>query len=77
MVVEKLVRMNLQLRGVQVQVFQRARRFTGTLSDLPDLVLSVGGDGTFLETVLKIQGSWYACGWCQYRQDGISGKYSW
>ncbi len=24
-------------------------------SELPDLVLSVGGDGTFLETVLKVK----------------------
>ena len=26
-----------------------------TVSGLPDLVLSVGGDGTFLETVLKVK----------------------
>jgi NAD+ kinase len=26
-----------------------------SLSDMPDLVLSVGGDGTFLETVLKVK----------------------
>jgi NAD+ kinase len=27
----------------------------GTLSGLPDLVLSVGGDGTFLETMIKVK----------------------
>jgi len=27
-----------------------------TLEELPDLVLSVGGDGTFLETMLKVRG---------------------
>jgi len=26
-----------------------------TLEDLPDMILSVGGDGTFLETVLKVK----------------------
>jgi len=28
-----------------------------SLEELPDLVLSVGGDGTFLETMLKVRGS--------------------
>jgi NAD+ kinase len=56
-------------RGIQIQLFQRAgeqksqcqgeliERFND-LSDLsgkPDIVLSVGGDGTFLETVLKVK----------------------
>lgn len=33
-------------------------RFTdlGGLNEMPDLVLSVGGDGTFLETMLKVRG---------------------
>ena len=55
-------------RGIHVQLFQKAGEsdhifsdkqvepFTdmSTLSELPDLVFSVGGDGTFLETVLKV-----------------------
>jgi NAD+ kinase len=51
--VEKLL-YELKLRGVQVQVFHKAED-PGTLSALPDLVLSVGGDGTFLETVLRFR----------------------
>lgn len=56
-------------RGIKIQIFQRSEephvcpggelieRFTefSALSELPDLVLSVGGDGTFLETVLKVK----------------------
>jgi len=56
-------------RGIQIQLFQRRGEQTlncnGDLiekfSDLaaldrtPDLVLSVGGDGTYLETVLKVK----------------------
>ena len=58
-------------RGIKIQIFQRSEepviyqegefieRFTefSSLSELPDLVLSVGGDGTFLETVLKVKDS--------------------
>jgi NAD+ kinase len=56
-------------KGVKIQLFERpdeASTWTGeaeiekftdlnTLSGLPDLVLSVGGDGTFLETMLKVK----------------------
>jgi NAD+ kinase len=56
-------------RGIKIQIFQRTEdtlicpgtelieRFSdlNTLSGLPDLVLSVGGDGTFLETVMKVK----------------------
>jgi NAD+ kinase len=56
-------------RGIQIQLFQRAgeqksqcqgeliERFSdlSALSGKPDIVLSVGGDGTFLETVLKVK----------------------
>jgi len=56
-------------RGIKIQIFQRAEdhhvcpegvvieRFTdlASLSALPDMVLSVGGDGTFLETVMKVR----------------------
>jgi NAD+ kinase len=56
-------------RGIKMQIFQKSddpvvypegeliERFTelSLLSELPDLVLSVGGDGTFLETVLKVK----------------------
>ncbi|OFX41034.1 MAG: hypothetical protein A2X05_08510 [Bacteroidetes bacterium GWE2_41_25] len=56
-------------RGIQMQIFQRSgdpvicpdgeliERFSelSALSVLPDLVLSVGGDGTFLETALKVK----------------------
>jgi NAD+ kinase len=56
-------------RGIQIQLFQRAgeqksqcqgeliERFNdlSALSGKPDIVLSVGGDGTFLETVLKVK----------------------
>lgn len=56
-------------RGIKIQIFQGTEeplacpggelieRFTelSALSELPDLVLSVGGDGTFLETVLKVK----------------------
>ena len=58
-------------RGITMQIFQRSEeqflcpegkyieKFTEltSLSQLPDLVLSVGGDGTFLETVLKVKDS--------------------
>jgi NAD+ kinase len=57
-------------RGIKMQIFQEkndniicpggelVENFTdlSLLSELPDIVLSVGGDGTFLETVLKIKG---------------------
>jgi NAD+ kinase len=57
------------LRKIKMQIYQRSEdqiicpggelieRFSdlSTISGLPDLVLSVGGDGTFLETVLKVR----------------------
>lgn len=56
-------------RGIRIQIFQKSEdpivcpggqlieSFTNLsqVLDLPDLVLSVGGDGTFLETVLSIK----------------------
>ncbi len=56
-------------RGINIQIYHRLGELfncTGgklvenfsdlsTISGLPDLVLSVGGDGTFLETVLKVK----------------------
>jgi NAD+ kinase len=56
-------------RGIKMQIYQKAGEIPNcpggelieqfndlsTLSGLPDLVLSVGGDGTFLETVLKVK----------------------
>ena len=56
-------------RGIKMQIFDNTAPFSnGTcgpqievfsnlseLSGLPDLVLSVGGDGTFLETMLKVK----------------------
>jgi NAD+ kinase len=56
-------------RGIKIQVYQKygspvlcpgseqIEQFSNlsSLSGLPDLVLSVGGDGTFLETVLKVK----------------------
>jgi NAD+ kinase len=56
-------------RGIKIQIIQKSgepvscpggesvERFSeiSTASGLPDLVLSVGGDGTFLETVLKVK----------------------
>ncbi len=58
-------------RGIKIQIFHRSEepvlyhegelieRFTefSSLTELPDLVLSVGGDGTFLETVLQVKDS--------------------
>jgi NAD+ kinase len=55
-------------RGIKIQIFQKSEDSVlskvtdmieqfidlSNLSTLPDLVLSVGGDGTFLETVLKV-----------------------
>lgn len=37
------------------EIIKKSDELTYT-SELPDLVLSVGGDGTFLETVLKVKG---------------------
>jgi len=51
--VDKLVD-ELKRRSIQVQVFHKTED-PSPLSGLPDLVLSVGGDGTFLETVLKFR----------------------
>jgi len=56
-------------RGIKIQIYQKSgdpiicpggeliERFSdlSTISGLPNLVLSVGGDGTFLETVLKVK----------------------
>jgi NAD+ kinase len=56
-------------RGIHIQLYQKQgeakfpfegesiERFSdlAALSALPDIVLSVGGDGTFLETVLKVK----------------------
>jgi NAD+ kinase len=56
-------------RGIRIYLYQRSEesfscdggslieRFEdlSSVSELPDLVLSVGGDGTFLETVLKVK----------------------
>jgi NAD+ kinase len=56
-------------RGIKIQLYQKSEEsgaceggeliegFTdfASLSELPDLVLSVGGDGTFLETALKVK----------------------
>jgi NAD+ kinase len=56
-------------KGVKMQIYQRSgdpvicqggelvERFSdlSEISELPDLVFSVGGDGTFLETVLKVK----------------------
>jgi NAD+ kinase len=56
-------------RGIKMQIYQKSKdniscpggelleRFSelSEISGLPDLVLSVGGDGTFLETVLKVK----------------------
>jgi NAD+ kinase len=56
-------------RGIKIQIYQKSgdpvlcpgavliEQFSdlSTLSGLPDLVLSVGGDGTFLETVLRVK----------------------
>lgn len=56
-------------RGIKILISQKSEaqimcpgvelieRFSdlSSLSELPDLVLSVGGDGTFLETVLKVK----------------------
>ena len=56
-------------RGIKIQIFQQSddpiicpggeliESFSdlSSVSGLPDLVLSVGGDGTFLETVLKVK----------------------
>jgi NAD+ kinase len=56
-------------RGIKIQIFQKSEEniicpggeliepFSdlSMISGLPDMVLSVGGDGTFLETVLKVK----------------------
>jgi NAD+ kinase len=56
-------------RGIKILIYQKSEdpiicpggelveRFSdmSAISGLPDLVLSVGGDGTFLETVLKVK----------------------
>jgi NAD+ kinase len=56
-------------RGIRMYIYQRSEdvdsryngnliesfRDLGDLKELPDLVLSVGGDGTFLETMLKVR----------------------
>ena len=66
--VTRLIREFLK-RSIKIQLYQKSidpnsfkegdpvERFTdlSSLESLPDLVLSVGGDGTFLETVLKVR----------------------
>ncbi len=66
--VQKLVN-ECQKRGIMIQLYQtpggpitnyedvKIERFSklSALTDLPDMVLSVGGDGTFLDTVLKVK----------------------
>jgi len=66
--VAKLIR-EFCKKGVKMQVYQRSddpiicpggeqiERFSdlSSISGMPQLVLSVGGDGTFLETVLKVK----------------------
>jgi NAD+ kinase len=56
-------------RGILIQLYQKpggvSTKYEGEISgrftevsdmhDLPDMILSVGGDGTFLETVLKVK----------------------
>ncbi|MBW6502503.1 MAG: NAD(+)/NADH kinase [Bacteroidales bacterium] len=46
-------------RGIQILIHQRSAGgsfWSGSgLPDLPDIVISVGGDGTFLETMLKVK----------------------
>jgi NAD+ kinase len=49
---QKIVETNIVRNGYPVDSFSEL----GTLKELPDLVLSVGGDGTFLETMLKVRG---------------------
>jgi NAD+ kinase len=67
-VILKLIK-DLCSRGIGIQLYEKAgapsicqggkliEKFTdlSTLSGLPDLVLSVGGDGTFLETMIKVK----------------------
>jgi NAD+ kinase len=67
-VILKLVK-DLCSKGVKIQLYEKSddmnscpggfpiEKFSdlSTLSGLPDLVLSVGGDGTFLETMLKVK----------------------
>ncbi|TFG88431.1 MAG: hypothetical protein E4H16_05075, partial [Candidatus Atribacteria bacterium] len=57
-------------RGIKMYIYQESdsnvscpggeliERFSSlnSLKEIPDLVLSVGGDGTFLETMLKVRG---------------------
>ncbi|NLV19928.1 MAG: NAD(+) kinase [Bacteroidetes bacterium] len=67
--VQKLID-EFSARGIVVQLFQRSGEmnhpYTGSslvfikdiksiLSHLPDMIFSVGGDGTFLETVLRVK----------------------
>lgn len=58
-------------RGIEISIFQKPgdirmtcgedliEPFTGleSMPDRPDMIMSVGGDGTFLETVLKVKDS--------------------
>ncbi len=67
-VIQKLVN-ELCRKGIRIQLYEKAgdaeicpggqhiEKFSDlrTLSGLPDLVLSVGGDGTFLETMIKVK----------------------
>jgi NAD+ kinase len=56
----KNIKIQLYEKSVELSVCPGGKmidRFTNlkALSDMPDLVLSVGGDGTFLETMLKVK----------------------
>jgi NAD+ kinase len=56
----KNIKIQLYEKSVELSVCpggKKIERFTNlkALSDMPDLVLSVGGDGTFLETMLKVK----------------------
>jgi len=56
-------------RGIKIQLYERSGEMSlcpgghliekfsdlGSLSGLPDLVVSVGGDGTFLETMIRVK----------------------
>jgi NAD+ kinase len=48
---EKSVELSVCPGGKMIERFSNLK----ALSDMPDLVLSVGGDGTFLETMLKVK----------------------
>ncbi len=87
--VQRLVN-EFKKRGILVRLFKKpadANSISGSVSiewlselnefsDRPDIILSVGGDGTFLETVLQVKDLGIPVAGCKYRQNGISGKYT-